>query len=42
LIELESDLIYYNSKVTIKYSRTKKIAKEAIEKHLILDSMKKM
>jgi hypothetical protein len=41
LINLESDDTYFNSKVTIKYSRTKKIAKEAIEKYLVVDSMKK-
>lgn len=42
LVDLDSDSINYNSKVTWKYYRGKKIAKEAIEKYLLLDNLKKM
>jgi len=42
LIDLASSTICYNSKVTVKYSRTKKIAKEAIEKYLFTENMTKL
>ena len=41
LVDLDSDSIHYNSKVTWKYYRGKKIAKEAIEKYLVVGNMKK-
>lgn len=41
LIDLKLETLYYNSKMRWRYSRTTKIAKEAIEKYIVVDSMKK-
>lgn len=41
LVELDTDTIYHNSKVTLMYSRAKEIPIKAVEKYLILGNMKK-
>lgn len=42
LVELDTDTIYHNIKVTMRFSRSKKIPIEAVEKYLILGNMKKV
>jgi len=42
LVELDTETIYHNTKVTMVHSRSKKIPIEAVKKYLIVGNMKKV